>query len=48
MGPGGNYGIDGLVKLAVVGLIALGICAVAAAIGLPLGIWWLVHHIQLV
>lgn len=47
MGPG-DYGMDGIVRLAYVGLIAIAVLAIAAAVGLPIGIWWLVHHIAFV
>jgi hypothetical protein len=45
MGP---VDFSGVYYLAFIGMVAIVVSVIAAAIGLPLCIWWLVHHIQFV
>ena len=46
-----DYRMDGLAKLAVVGLWAIGAWIItiglAVVVGVPLGIWWVWHHVSI-
>ncbi len=43
MGPGMFDGLDVLIKFGVFGMI---VAAASVVIGIPLGVWWLFHHVS--
>lgn len=40
-----DFDLSGVFYLAIIGLAAI---ALAVLVGIPLGGWWLYHHIQLI